>query len=577
MLLRPDVDPHAFNVAIANHAQDAYSEVLGPMGLTMRMSLEPLTDIYLRSQRDRQIGPTGSVMTVYAFLAIALFVLLIACVNYMNLATARSMQRALEVGVRKSLGARRGLLVRQFLGESVLLAMLALGAALVLVAAALPLFSSVAGKELSFWTILTPSFALALLGATLGVGLLAGSYPALVLSGFLPALVLKGDLRTSRHGSRLRQGLVVFQFAVSVALIVGTGTVIQQLKFVQAQDLGFDREHLVVVSAQGVPQMAQRYETAKREMLLHPAILQATATSTMPGIEPGLLLTLVEGRDDVDSRRLHAVVADHDFVDTYGLQVVAGRALSREHEADARSALLNEAAVSAFGWSAPEEALGKWVQFAGSNIQRPVVGVIRDYHHMSLHQRVEPMAVVMIPGAFNRFALRLDGRQLPDALEHLRATWGELFPGFPFEYAFVDEAFAQQYQADARLSQVIGVFAALAILVACLGLFGLAAFTAQQRRREIAVRKVLGASITNLVALLSKDSLKLVALAFVLGAPLAFWGMSRWLEAFAYRMTLGPGLFLAAGAMAMMIALAAVSGQALRTATADPVKALRSE
>jgi putative ABC transport system permease protein len=578
VLLRPGAEAAAVEAQIADHIHRAWGEVLDQINIRVDLGLEPLTAIYLHSQRKYQIGPTSSAMTVYAFLAIALFVLLIACVNYMNLATARSMQRAREVGVRKTLGASRGLLVRQFLGESVLVALVALVAALVLVAATLPLFNAVAGKELSYLAILSPAFLLTLLVATIAVGLLAGSYPALVLSGFLPALVLKGELRTSRHGAHLRQGLVVFQFAVSVALIVGTVAVIQQLDYVRAQDLGFDREHLVVVDARAIPsaQRAQRHETAKEAMRRHPAVLHAAASSATPGNEPGLTLTQAEGMEEGQFHRFHTLSADHDFVETFGIAMAAGRPFSRSYETDVDGALINEKAVRELGWT-PEEAIGRWVSIGGGGQQRPVVGVIRDYHHLSLHQQVEPMIIAMMPSMYNRFTVRVDGRQLPQAIEHLGATWAELFPGYPFDYEFVDEAFAQQYQAEARLSRVIGAFAALAILVACLGLFGLAAFTAQQRRREIGVRKVLGASTGHLVALLSKDFLKLVAVAFVIGAPLAYFGMSRWLEGFAYRVTLGPGLFIAAGLIALVIALATVSGQALRAATADPVKAIRSE
>ncbi len=580
VLLRPGVNLDAFAARIADHVQLAYGEVLETIGVTVSLGLEPLTRIYLHSDRSYQVGPTSSATTIYAFLAVALFVLLIACVNYMNLATARSLQRAREVGVRKTLGARRGLLVRQFLGESVLVTAFALLAALIITAVALPLFNSVAGKEMSFLTIVSPPFLLTLLLATIGVGLLAGSYPAMILSGFVPALVLRGDLKASGHSARLRRGLVVFQFAVSVALIVGTVAVIQQLNFVRGQDLGFDRDHLVVLNAQGVPgtQMAQRYETAKREMMLHPGVIQATASASTPGNQPGLQLVQAEGFEEGESRRMHMLIADHDFPETYGIEVVAGRAFSRDFETDAQAALINETAISALGWASPEEALGRWIQFGGPDgLQRPIVGVIRDYHHLSLHQSVEPMAVLMMPGAFNFYTLRVEGPQLSATLDHLRETWSELFPGYPFQYEFVDEAFAQQYLAEARLSRIIGAFAALAILVACLGLFGLAAFTAQQRRREIGVRKVLGASVGQLVAMLSKDFMGLVAVAFLIGAPSAYLVMNQWLEGFAYRVTLGPGLFAAAGLIALLIALTTVSGQALRAATADPIQAIRSE
>jgi putative ABC transport system permease protein len=578
VLLRPGANAAAVEAQIADHVHRVWGEVLDQINIRVALALEPITGIYLHSQRKYQIGPTSSAWTVYAFLAIALFVLLIACVNYMNLATARSLQRAREVGVRKTLGASRSGLVRQFLGESVLVALLALVAALILVAAALPLFNAVAGKELSYFAILAPTFLLTLLAATVVVGLLAGSYPALVLSGFLPALVLKGEFRTSRHGAHLRQGLVVFQFAVSVALIVGTVAVIQQLNYVRSQDLGFDQEHLVVIDARAVPsaQRTQRHETAKEALLRHPGVLHAAASSATPGNEPGLTITQAEGMEEGEIHRFHTLSADHDFVDAFGIAMAAGRPFSRSYETDVDAALINETAAREIGWT-PVEAIGRWVSIGGGGQERPVVGVIRDYHHLSLHQQVEPMLIAMLPSMYTRFTVRLDGRQLPAAIDHLRETWGELFPGYPFDYAFVDDTFQEQYGGEARLSRIIGAFAGLAILVACLGLFGLAAFTAEQRRREVGVRKVLGASVAHLVGLLSKDFLKLVAIAFALGSPLAYWGMTRWLEGFAYRVTLGPGLFVAAGLIALVIALVTVSGQALRAATADPVKAIRAE
>lgn len=578
LLLRPGTDAAAFAEGIRDHAQNEFGPILEQVGITMAMELEPLPDIYLRSQRKAQIGPTSDIRLVWMFAAIAGFVLLIACVNYMNLATARSVQRAREVGVRKTLGANRLPLLGQFLGESVLTAALALIVALALVAAALPFFNEVAGKALSFWTVLSPGFLFALLSLVLVVGLLAGSYPAAVLSAFQPARVLKGEFRSSKHGGRLRQGLVVFQFAVSVVLMVSTIVVMDQLHYMRSRDLGFQKEHLVTLDAQGVPnaQMTQHFEAVKQELLDLPGVVRASASATTPGGTLPLLLTVAEGMDEGESRRMHYLFADHDFAETYGLHLVAGRLLSRDFETDAADgALLNETAVASLGWASAEEALGRWVQMG--NQRRTVVGVIRDYHHYSLRQQVEPMVILMIPPAFNAFTLRLETAELPATLDRLRQTWAGLFPGHPFTYTFVDEAFDQQYQAETRLTRIIGAFAGLAILIACLGLFGLAAFTTAQRRKEIGVRKVLGASVPHIVALLSRRFATLVAVAFLLAVPVAYVALNAFLDDFAYRVSLGPGVFLLAGALALLIALLTVSGLAVRAATADPVRSLRTE
>jgi putative ABC transport system permease protein len=584
LLLQPGVDAAAFEEKIRGLVQEEFGEVLAPVGVEVEVGLEPLPEIYLHSRRQAAIGPVGDARLVTAFAAIALFVLLIACVNYMNLATARSLQRAREVGVRKALGAGRGPLVGQFLGESVLTVGLALVVALLLVAVTLPWFNAVSGKAFSFWSLLRPEGLLALLGLVLVVGVVAGSYPAAVLSAFQPARVLKGELTTSRRGARLRQGLVVFQFAVSVALIAGTLVVIGQLRYMQGQDLGFQKAYLVALSGEAVPpaERAPRMETAKAELAAVPGVVSVTASAATPGAQLPLLLTLAEGLMEGDSRRMHYLFADADFPETYHLQLVAGRLLSAELEGDAaNNALLNETAVAALGWT-PEEALGRWVQLGGGEgLRRTVVGVVRDYHHFALRQAVEPMVVMALPQTFQTLSVRLGGAgqrgALPVTLEGLRRAWEGVFPGHPFTYAFIDDTFDQQYQAEARLTQILGTFAGLAVLIACLGLFGLAAYTTALRRKEIGIRKTLGASVTSLVVLLSRRFAALVAVAFVLAVPAAYFALDAFLGGFAYRMPLQPGVFLLAGGLALLVAMLTVGSQALRAANADPVRALRSE
>jgi putative ABC transport system permease protein len=577
ILLREGTDAAAFAASVVDLPQVEFGSVLGEYGFTMAMHLEPLADIYLHSKRLAQIGPVSDARRVTVFAAIALFVLLIAGVNYMNLATARSLQRAREVGVRKTLGSSRSALVRQFLGESSLTALLALVLAVGLAALALPWFNDVAGKELGLGALFSPAGVLALLALVAAVGLGAGSYPAVVLSRFLPAHVLKGDFRTSASGARLRQGLVVAQFAISVALIAGTLVVVQQHHFMLDRDLGFDRERLVVIDARAVPahERASRADATRAALLALPAVTAFSASTTTPGRQLPLLLTVAEGLPEGDSRRMNFVFADEDFAETYGLRLVAGRLPSRTFETDAaEAALLNLSAVNSLGWT-PEEALGRQVAMGGN--ERRVVGVIQDYHHRSLHSPMEPMVLMSIPQQHHQFTLRLAAGSVQSALEDVRLAWDALFPGTPFDYAFVDDTFDGQYQTEARLTAIVGTFAGLAILIACLGLFGLAAFMTAQRRREIGVRKVLGASVGSVVVLLSKSFAALVVLGFLLGAPLAYLALDRFLADFPYRITLGPALFIGAGLLALAIALATVAGQAYRAAQASPMTALRSE
>jgi putative ABC transport system permease protein len=578
VLVRPDADIGALRHRVSQMATERFGEVLEQVGFGLTMGLEHLPEIYLYSDRKAQMLEVSDPWTVYGFMAIALFVLVIACVNYMNLATARSLQRAREVGVRKTLGAQRGSLVRQFLGESIVLTTLALLVALLLAATALPVFNSMAGKELSMDTLLSLTAVVIIAGGVLLVGLLAGSYPAAVLSGFVPSRALQGEVNTSRYGIRLRQSLVVFQFAISVVLIVGTIAVLRQIDFMRSQSLGFDSERLVSVEIRGVPgaQMTQRYETVKETLLRQPGVQAVSASGTTPGRLLPLLLTVSEGLEVNDSRRLHYVWADHDFARTFGIRVIAGRDFSRSYETDtAEATLINETAVRTLGWASPDDALGNWIQ-VGSN-RRTIVGVFRDYHHLSLKQQVEPMAVMIMPQAFVLFTMRIEGPDLQGTLASVRTQWAELFPGRPFKYFFVDESFNEQYVTEARLSQILGIFAGLAVFVACLGLFGLAAYSAELRRREVGVRKVLGASVGQVVTLLSRDFLILVAVALFIGGPVAYWGVNRWLDGFAHRVPLGIDLLLTAGALTLLIAMITVGVQAARAAAADPVASIRTD
>jgi putative ABC transport system permease protein len=577
--LREGADRAAFRAKLAPLINDGMGEDLAQMGMTTELVAQPLGNIYLHSDRGAEIGPTGDSATVWAFSAIALFVLVLAVVNFINLATARSLDRAKEVGVRKTIGSGRGALVGQFLAEAVVIAGFALVVAAGLVAVALPFFNDVAGKDLGLGVFLSPVVVGALLLLTVGVGLLAGAYPAFVLSGFRPAEVLKGTFRSGGRGVRLRQGLVVLQFAVTTALIVGTLVVFQQLDYMKSQRLGFEKERVLVLDARGLPNglLGQKLDVAKEAFREVPAVRSVAVSNQVPGRGTWVLIYRPEGVPEDETRRIQMVPVDHDYLATLGIELVAGRDFSPDFETEpVGGVLVNEAAVANAGWGTPEQAVGKTLEF-GDGEPVPVVGVFRDYHHTSLRQAIEPLALRFMPGFGNYVSVRLSTDEAPATIEALEQAWAEVFPGHTFDYFFLDTDYDNQYAAEARLTQIFGAFAVLAIIVACLGLFGLAAFVTAQRTKEIGVRKVLGASVLQIVVLLAKDFLALVAVAVVLAAPLAWFGLDRWLDDFAYRVELGPWLFLLGGLVALVVALATVSWKALRAATADPVRSLRYE
>ncbi|MEM6646359.1 MAG: ABC transporter permease [Bacteroidota bacterium] len=575
--LKPGTDAEAFEAKITGMVEENYRAVLDQIGLQTWLYLQPVPDIYLHSDRTAEIGPTSNIAYVYVFSAVALFLLLIACINFMNLSTARSMERAKEVGVRKALGSRRSALVRQFLSESVVLSVFALVLAAVLLLALLPAFNSLSGKTLGLMQLVQPWFVASLIGLTLVVGLLAGAYPALMLSGFEPLAILRGRFRSTRSGARLRQGLVVFQFALSVALIIATGVVYKQLAFMQNQNLGFTDEQVVLVdSGDNAAALTQQIESVKDEYRRDPAVMALSASVQVPGQDMFAQIVGPEGLAEGETRRAGLVLIDDDYVETYEIDVVAGRDFDDAFETDAgEAALLNESAVINFGFGTPEEAIGKRVAAGGVN--RTVVGVIGDYHHLSLQQAIEPMMLIPSGMGYGMLSLRIRPENLDATLARLEQTWTQLFPEAPFAYTFLDDAFAEQYTAEQRLMRVFSVFAGLAILIACLGLFGLAAFTAEQRTKEIGVRKVLGATVGGIVLLLSRQFTILVLVGFAVAAPLAYFAMDRWLDTFPYATSMGIGLFVGAAVLAVLVAFSTVAYQAIRAALIDPVRALRYE
>jgi putative ABC transport system permease protein len=543
-------------------------------GATQRLFLNPIVDLHLRSEFSGELGERGSMATLSILGVVVTFILLIACINFMNLATARSLQRTREVGVRKVIGAHRLQLIRQFLSEAILLSLGALALALPLVELLLPAFNQLVGKNLDidFTANLSTVGVLTVLG--LLVGIISGSYPAFALSSFKPVAVLKGQTKSRPAGARMRQGLVVAQFAISIIFIVSTMIVGSQLDFFRSKKLGFDKEQVVVMPIQDRAINA-RYEAIKQELRQNPNILSVAATSQLPGAGEGNYYYNVDGI--AEGLTLPTYFIDHDFIPALGIELAAGRNFSASFTADATGAfMINETAAKQFGWDDP---LGKTIDWDSGTKKGVVIGVVKDFHTASLHEKIEPLIIQIFPEPMyvGYIVARLAPHDIPATLAFIKEKWQAFEPQYPLQYSFLDEDFGRLYRNEERLAQIFSYSSTLAILIACLGLLGLAAFAAEQRTKEIGVRKVLGATVSQIVLLLSRDFAKLVGLAFVVAAPVAYFAMNRWLQNFAYHAEINLGVFLLAGLAALGLACLTVSWQAIKAALANPVEALRYE
>ncbi|MCH8128087.1 ABC transporter permease [candidate division KSB1 bacterium] len=551
-----------------------------------RIVLQPLSDIYLHSQNIAVFAPGGDSTYVYAFTAIAVFILIIACINFMNLATARSANRAKEVGLRKVVGAHRSQLIWQFLSESILLSILSLLIAVGLAYICLPAFNSLAGKELAYNILQNGPMIFGLILITLFVGVVSGSYPALFLSAFKPVSVLSGAVMKGVKGGKLRKFLVTFQFAISIFLIVVTAIVYNQLQYARNLKIGFDKEHLVLL--QNIPQtMRQHYDQFRTDLLSNPKIINAAASSRVPpGRLQSSLGTRPEGVPEDQRRGMQTVWTDFDFIESMGFELASGRSFSRDFTTDASSAfILNEAAVKSIGWT-NETAIGK--SFGSSEIRDwdsgqweqkdgYVIGVLKDFYFESLRQEIIPTVYFISPYMAWNYVIRIQPGDIQETLDFIEQKWLALNPDLPFLYTFVDDNFESLYRAEEQQGKIFGVFAILAIFVACLGLVGLASFTAEQRTKEVGIRKVLGASVSNIILLMSKEFTWLVLFAFIVAAPFAWYVMDQWLQEFAYHVPLGLGTFFLAGLISILIAWLTVSYQATKIALTNPVNALHYE
>jgi putative ABC transport system permease protein len=556
----------------------------GEGGFIFKPAFQALHNIHLYSSDFKfDIALRGNITYVHALIIIALFILLIACFNFVNLATAKSLQRAKEVGVRKTIGATRKQLITQYISETVLLTFISVCMAVVLTYLILPWLNDFAEKNIVLDLFTNPFILPSLLLLTVVVGVLAGFYPALVLSGFQPVKVLKSGLITDSLPGKipwLRHGLVVVQFSLSVLLIIGAIVVITQVNYLHNKDLGFDKEQIMFFPMRG-DQMFKNYESFKQELLQSSSIASVAVGYGFPGdiFGDGLMSIPRNGQQ----KKATLMMADYDYIKTLGLELIAGRDFSKEMKTDGEQAfIINETAVKELGLGTPEQALGEtllWPTWRNpDSVKRAqIIGVVKDFHYKSLYDKVEPAVLQIYPEAYSRVAVKMKTANIGNTINYVKTTWNKFSPDYPIEYRFLDESFDQMYKAEDKLKSLLGIFTATTIFVACLGLFGLAAYAAERRKKEIGIRKVLGASAEGIVVLLLKDFVKLVVLALVIATPVAWYLMNNWLDNFPYRIDLEWWIFAAAGIIAIGIALLTVSFQSVKAALINPIRYLRSE
>lgn len=538
---------------------------------------EKLTDIYLHSDRDNQVGKTGSITNIYVFSVVALIILLVACINFINLSTARAAERAKEVAIKKVAGAAKSQMVTQFFTESFLMTAISLLLAIILASAFLPAFNKFSGKSLSL-DLFSPVHITSVIILLICIALLSGSYPAFILSGFKPAFALKGKVRASIWSIGIRKGLVIFQFAVSIFLIVCSLVIYRQLQFMQQHDLGFEPSQTIVINFEGDNGVQQRYQTIRQQLLSIAGVKEVTASSNVPGDRAVTTWSMdfAKKNGDTVSTELAIYLADFNYLHQYSIPIIAGREFSLQYAADTtESLLINETALKKLGFNNAGEAIGVHVGMYPKDGK--VIGVFKDFHFESLQKSVAPLVMRVIPSKFRLFSVEIASVNIRQTVENIERTWSKLAPQRPLEFSFLDESFNKQYQSEIQFGKVFVMFTSLAIIVACLGLFGLALFSIQQRTKEIGIRKVLGASVTGITGLLSRDFIKLVFVAILIASPISWYAMTRWLQDYTYRITISWWLFVIAGLVALLIALLTVSFHAVKAAIANPVKSLRME
>jgi putative ABC transport system permease protein len=570
-LLTQGTNPKALQAKFPSFLEKRNGTEMKKSQMLATLFLEPLKDVYLRSTRNG--SNKGNINNVYIFSIVAIFILLIACINFVNLTTARASERAKEVGIRKVVGAAKRQLAGQFIGESIIICLIAFVLAVSLSALLLPSFNQLAGKTISHGIFEHPQYLLTLFLAVIGIGLLAGIYPALVLSSFKPAIVLKGRFATGTRGILLRKGLVIAQFSISVALIIGTIVVYNQMNYMRSRELGFSKDQVMVIDTNG----DTGKESFRQAIKSIPAVKATAFSSSVPGSgNPGAYSEIENKKGDLQIANLDLYYIDFEYIPLYKIKMVAGRPFSRDFLTDtAQAMILNEAAVKMFGYSSPQQAIGK--RFKQWGREGKIIGVTKDFHFRALQEPIKPLSMRIEPNGSNLVSVNVSAANLPATIASIENNWKKIIPNRPFSYFFLDEFFDKQYRGEERFGKLFLNFAILAIFISCLGLLGLASYSTSQRTKEIGIRKVMGASVQGIVNLLSKEFLTLVMLSFVIAMPLAWYFMHQWLKDFAYRTDINWWVFVLAGMLALMIAIITVSFQAIKAAIANPVKSLRTE
>jgi putative ABC transport system permease protein len=540
-----------------------------------KLELQKLTDIHLKSHSDDELEQNGDIQSIYLFSIIAIFIIFIACVNYMNLSTARSALRSKEIGIRKVIGAQRGELIKQFLSESIFITYISLLFSIFFAWLIIPYLNSFSDLDLSLKVLNTPPILLALMIMPFFLGFISGIYPAIFMASFIPVKVLKGITNLSAGNITIRKVLVVTQFSIAITLIIATTVVYQQLHYMQQKTLGFNKDHIVVLNYHN--ELNQRFNSFRADLLINPDVNDVGRSSRIPSSR---LLDYLDSylpsngsMQPVKTDLKYLSVDDH-FIPTYGIQIVAGRNFSKQYLTDSTAFLLNEAAVQALGLKNAANALGKDIKYGG--VTGKIKGIVKDFHFESLRQKISPLLFRMQPD-YNNISINMNGNNISSALSAIRETWHKYIPQIPFEYDFLDEKFKNLYNSEQQQGKLFTIFSCVAIFIACLGLLGLSAFTISQRIKEIGVRKILGATVLQIVVELSKDFLILVIIAGVVSFPLAWFCMNKWLLEFASRISISLWVFVCTLFAVVLISFVTISYQSIKAALANPIKSLRSE
>ncbi len=577
MLLDENANIEDVQMTMAGIVERKTGQAAKQFNISVTTHLQKMTDIHLRSNLEFEQGPNNDIKYIYIFSAIAVFILVIACINFMNLSTAKSANRAREVGMRKVFGAFKTNLITQFLSESILMSVMSFIFAFIIVWLVLPEFNSITDKNLGLASLYSIPIISVIFGIVAFTGIFAGSYPAFFLSAFRPVIVLKG-LLSKGGGITFRKVMVVLQFSISIALIISTFVVLNQLKFMKNKDLGFDKEQIIIIAVND-SQTVRRYKTVKEELKTNPNVVDVSFCSSIPGrTHPGPLF-IPEGKTQQDgSQVMDAIFVDTDFIKTYGMEIIYGRDFSIDFPSDTAGAfIINETAANNLGWGA--DALEKEMTMILDRYRKgKIVGIVKDFHSKSVKLKIEPIVLNVNPRFTGHIAIRFITDNVSETVQFLRDKFRELEPNRELDYFFLDEDFDKNYRAEERLSSIFTYFAILAVIIACLGLFGLASFTAEQRTKEIGIRKTLGASVDSIVIQLSNDFIKWVLIANVIAWPITYYLMSAfWLVNFPYRISMSLTTFIISGILSVLIAIGTVMYQSIKAATTNPVKALRYE